>query len=688
MKNIRAAVALFLVAVFLAGTAFATSSSVNPNVPAQNSPLSSSVLRSNFAAANSDLNTIFGVNTLSSNQILGTINAGNAGPINVPSCASGALSWTPGTGLGCNSLSGLVSPITQSLVFTGAFALNLNSAALPTKQTGTVLQLGNADTIASRIENDAYGAPAYFTGVRSDGTNAAPTTLQSGDEIAGFNAWGYNGSSVVGPRASMRAFAAQNWTGSAQGTYIDIVTALNGTTTPAGVCRFENDGGIDCPSTVTGGDQGAGKINAAGLFVNGVAVSVGASSLSALTAALGANSIENGANAQVWNFDALTTQTALQITGTGVTTGELFNSSVANAASTGYAGYFSNTGTAASYALYSTDATTGAGYGHYSSVTGASNSGYGVYAANTGASNTGYGIYGSNTSTTGYGVYSNGTLGVAGAISVTTTVATAPTNGLYSSAANTLRLVTSGSPALFLSTTQTVGIGTVTPTANLHIVSPTSTSAVFKLDGGNGGASFQLNATTSSGHSWQFNSLDSNNGGANFAGGFSFYDGTANKDPVTFSGTGLVELVSGGVFGFSSAASFPDLTQTDTALSRSSAGVVAVGSNSTSGNTTGKIKASGLISAGTKFTASGCSNGTTVGGATAGKFTLGANTCTVVVTMGDSATAANGWNCSANDLTAPTIGIGMTASTATTATLNVPSGAGSTDVVSFSCIGF
>src|ERR1022692_3512632 len=155
MKNIPALAALFLLAVFLAGTAFATTSSVNPNVPAQNSPLSSSVLRGQFGAVYSDDNTQYGILTLSSNQLLGTVNAGMAGGLNVPSCGAGALSWTPGTGFGCNSLNGLVSPITQSLIFTGVDSFNLNALTLPTKQVGTVLQIGNADTIASRLENQA-----------------------------------------------------------------------------------------------------------------------------------------------------------------------------------------------------------------------------------------------------------------------------------------------------------------------------------------------------------------------------------------------------------------------------------------------------------------------------------------------------------------------------------------------------
>jgi len=99
----------------------------------------------------------------------------------------------------------------------------------------------------------------------------------------------------------------------------------------------------------------------------------------------------------------------------------------------------------------------------------------------------------------------------------------------------------------------------------------------------------------------------------------------------------------------------------------------------------------GMISGGTKFTTSGCSVSATTGGATAGIFTLGANTCTVVITMNGATgiTAPNGWTCQAHDRTAPTVLIGgESSSTTTTASITIPAGAGATDVISFSCIGF
>jgi hypothetical protein len=180
------------------------------------------------------------------------------------------------------ALSFTLGAITPSSIIVEAGAAtgiySLNAANLPASQTGTVLQLGNADATASRLEIDGFGATSYVSLVRADGTAASPTTLQSGDEIGGFNGWGYNGSAVVGPRAAIRLFAGQNWTTGAQGTYVDIAATANGATAEAQIVQFSGSGAILVPGTVTGGDKGAGTINAAGLYVNGVAVAAVAGS--------------------------------------------------------------------------------------------------------------------------------------------------------------------------------------------------------------------------------------------------------------------------------------------------------------------------------------------------------------------------------------------------------------------------
>lgn len=113
----------------------------------------------------------------------------------------------------------------------------------------------------------------------------------------------------------------------------------------------------------------------------------------------------------------------------------------------------------------------------------------------------------------------------------------------------------------------------------------------------------------------------------------------------------------------------------------------------TTGGTATLLRAllsTGVYIAGTKYTTTGCSVSATTGGATAGVFTLGANTCSVVVTFGTGTlAAANGWTCQAHDKTAPATVIGgESASSTSTATFTIPAGAGATDVISFSCMAY
>lgn len=90
------------------------------------------------------------------------------------------------------------------------------------------------------------------------------------------------------------------------------------------------------------------------------------------------------------------------------------------------------------------------------------------------------------------------------------------------------------------------------------------------------------------------------------------------------------------------------------------------------------------ISAGTKFTASGCSNSTTVGGATAGQFASGTTgACTVTITL---PTSTNGWACHASDITTPANLISQSAVTTTSCTITGTTVTG--DTIVFSAHGY
>lgn len=146
------------------------------------------------------------------------------------------------------------------------------------------------------------------------------------------------------------------------------------------------------------------------------------------------------------------------------------------------------------------------------------------------------------------------------------------------------------------------------------------------------------------------------------------------NDAGSFSTTGVVQVGTSGTYGWASS----------TLLHNFSNGAAGVENSS---SVAGKWEAGALQIFGTTFTASGCSNGTLVGGATAGSYDSGTSgTCTVVVTMGNTQTAANGWGCSVWDITTNADLQEETAYTTTTVTFSGTTASG--DKIAFSCIAF
>lgn len=137
-----------------------------------------------------------------------------------------------------------------------------------------------------------------------------------------------------------------------------------------------------------------------------------------------------------------------------------------------------------------------------------------------------------------------------------------------------------------------------------------------------------------------------------------------------------------------SASTADPCTSGDTTVARPAAKNLQIG---VGGDSSGSFFAASFQSHGTTFTTNnGCTDAATAGGATAGTFTVGAVTsCTEVVTMGNSATAPNGWSCTALDLTtsADVTNPHQTATSTTTATI-VTGTIVASDKIQFSCVGY
>ena len=220
-------------------------------------------------------------------------------------------------------------------------------------------------------------------------------------------------------------------------------------------------GNLNAANAAIGGTTTVNNITVTGSCLGCLAP--GSNALSALTSATSTNSIDNAAYAQTWTWNSLSSGTAFTISSNSMTTGTLLSlqDTAASATATGKV-------------LSLSDATTGAGYGVYSAMTGFGNTGYAGYFTNTDtgadanygvygtdASASGYGGYFANTSSTGFALAATGTsyfngrvgigttapadkLDVAGGIGLTTTTATAPLVGMYSPYANELSLVATG----------------------------------------------------------------------------------------------------------------------------------------------------------------------------------------------------------------------------------------------------
>jgi len=104
-----------------------------------------------------------------------------------------------------------------------------------TLPAGTDLHIVGADSAVTRITQDAFGTGNYpaYTGRAARGTAAAPTASQAGDILSQYSGRGHGttaySSTSVG-RIDIEA--AENFTDTAQGSYISLHTTATGTASP------------------------------------------------------------------------------------------------------------------------------------------------------------------------------------------------------------------------------------------------------------------------------------------------------------------------------------------------------------------------------------------------------------------------------------------------------------------------
>ena len=155
----------------------------------------------------------------------------------------------------------------SALAVTGTLSASLNTSALPAGPTGTILQIGQADGVASNITIDQFGGTTggiMFR--RTTGTNAAKTATNLATQATiGFTGYGTTGYSASS-RASVSWRTTEAWTDSAQGCSILISATPTGSTTTAAVLTISGS-----ELAVTGALSATGNVTLSGGTANGVA---------------------------------------------------------------------------------------------------------------------------------------------------------------------------------------------------------------------------------------------------------------------------------------------------------------------------------------------------------------------------------------------------------------------------------
>jgi hypothetical protein len=127
-----------------------------------------------------------------------------------------------------------------------------NSATLP--PAVSIARFAAADGVQTAVFADAFGTNPLFNVRRANGTAASPSALQANQLLGVIGASGYGASAYMGTRARVGFFASENWTNTANGTYLTFNTTGNGTATAGGAerLRIDNAGNVGIGTTTPG----------------------------------------------------------------------------------------------------------------------------------------------------------------------------------------------------------------------------------------------------------------------------------------------------------------------------------------------------------------------------------------------------------------------------------------------------
>jgi len=168
----------------------------------------------------------------------------NRGDHLVSSSGSRFIVEDGGTGTSFKAILGTSSSITDETYTRYPALLNVGETISVSGLGDTHIASEESGSVLMTKYNDTPSVAPSFIARRSRGTRAAATATQTGDTIFGIFGRGHGASDWGSTVGSFRIMAAENYTDTAQGSYIDFGTTAIGTTTRSTRMRIAADGRI------------------------------------------------------------------------------------------------------------------------------------------------------------------------------------------------------------------------------------------------------------------------------------------------------------------------------------------------------------------------------------------------------------------------------------------------------------
>ncbi|MGZ5507684.1 MAG: tail fiber domain-containing protein, partial [Limisphaerales bacterium] len=132
---------------------------------------------------------------------------------------------------------------------------NLGNVGIGTTNPTSLLHLAMETSGSSQMRFDTFSgvSNSSFVGRRAQGTMASPTAVLADDALSLYGGTGYGATGwASSTQAAVKFLAAENWSDSAQGTYITLNTTPTGSTTRAEVMRITSAGNVGIGTTTPG----------------------------------------------------------------------------------------------------------------------------------------------------------------------------------------------------------------------------------------------------------------------------------------------------------------------------------------------------------------------------------------------------------------------------------------------------